>query len=209
MPLTWPRLIGRQIIANLESPAVVRFRAQSARARDGAEGREGLGLAGAVDARPPLERLQHLPRLVGLAEPTPEGRIEEDHVDRLAADAGGKLLEIDHHRIGRRHAAAQIVECKRGNRDGGLCHVARSESKLFAPSALGSTRTNSADSSLENYSAAEWMPLSELPLSGRAARLGDRRILNPNALGTKLQVANTVAYEFSPHELRSHNRRSH
>ena len=33
--------------------------------------------------------------------------------------------------------------------------------KPFATSALGSTRTNSANSSLENYSPAEWLPPSE------------------------------------------------
>src|ERR1700683_3137212 len=54
-----------------------------------------------MDGGAPLEGLEDLPGLVGLTEPAPEGGVEEDHVDRLAADAGGELLEVDHYRIGR------------------------------------------------------------------------------------------------------------
>src|SRR5262245_14169170 len=60
-------------------------------------------------------------------------------------------------------------------------HTSGASNSLIS-SAPGSTRTNTANSSLENYSPPKWLP----PLSGRAARLGDSRILKPNALGTKL-----------------------
>ena len=44
-------------------------------------------LAGGMDRGAELEGLEHLPRLVGLAQAAPERRVEEDHVDRFEADA--------------------------------------------------------------------------------------------------------------------------
>ena len=38
---------------------------------------------------------------MGLAKAAPEGGVEENDVDRLEPDAGGELLEIDHHGVGR------------------------------------------------------------------------------------------------------------
>ena len=49
-------------------------------------------------------------RAIGLPQAAPEGGVEENHVDGVMLDARRELLEIDHHRIGRRRDRDAVTQ---------------------------------------------------------------------------------------------------
>ena len=57
-----------------------------------------------------MEGLQHLPRLLVLAQPTPESHVQKDDIDQVPPNRLGKLFEIHRDGIGGGRDRHELVQ---------------------------------------------------------------------------------------------------